>query len=378
MRILLFVHRYWPSVGGVEKYIQELAKALIALGHDVRVVAGAHIGGLPESDVHEGIRVDRFPAQRSPIRCRAWFWRNRRCFTNADVVHVSNTHMLEYLRRMAGPVIPRRKLFLTRHGMSYVYPVPETEIRRAKRSREWVSGVVHDGAFIEKWLGVPADLCPDQGLSPVADEIEPIPEPPPNSAVFIGRLEPDSGIRIYFDGVRRLVQEHHRSFELRVYGDGSLMPRLRDEVERDGLPVRFFGRVLDAQRHIVDSCFAFIDGRMAMQEAMARRRLVLPAYVDPLKRDYVGTEPFSPYLIPVASGEELARRVAFYADHPAERAVTVERAFAFAQTLNWEKTATAYLQFWGERLANPRSETPWLTRVKRAWRLSREARVPVA
>ncbi|MGD2109076.1 MAG: glycosyltransferase family 4 protein [Phycisphaerae bacterium] len=372
MRIAFVVHRYWPLVGGVEKYIHELAKALIAMGHDVDVITAALKDGLAIREVHEGVQIHRFPALRSRMRSRLWFLAHFALLQRADVVHVSNTHMLETLWRTLGILVDRRKVFLTRHGMSYVYPVPEAEKRRAVRSLRMACGVIHDGAFIEKWLGVKPDLCPDQGLSPVADDIEHTPEPPPRSATYIGRLEPDSGIGIYMDAVRRLVHEHDRAFELHVYGDGSLAGELSEQASREELPVHFHGRKPDAQRHINDTCFAFIDGRMAIQEAMARRRLVLAAYVDPLKRDYVGTEPFSPYLVAVGSGAELAERVCHYIDHPDQRRALVERAFEHARTLSWRRTAEAYLRVWQQRLADPLPGPSMLEALKLGWRLNRE------
>ena len=354
MKILFLVHRYWPAVGGVEKYVHELAKALGALGHHIEVVAGATREGLPESEVYQGVVIHRFPAFRSPLRARLWLWRHLHLFRRADVVHVSNTHVLEYYWRTVGFLLDRRKVFLTRHGMSYIHPVPASEKRRAVRSLRLAAGVVHDGAFIEKWLGVKPDLCPDQGLSPPASALEPIPEPPPESAVFIGRLEPDSGIQLYIEAVALLNRKHGRPFGLEVYGDGSLRTPLRERVAQQQLPVRFHGRTPDAQRHISESCFAFLDGRMAMQEAMARRRLVLAAFVDPLKADYVGTETFSPFLVPVGDSAELARKVVHYIDHPEDRAALVGRAFEHAQTLTWQRTAEAYLALWRDRLTRPR------------------------
>ncbi len=378
MRILFFVHRYWPDVGGVEKYIHRLARALYAMGHEVHVLAGVTRADWVPSEDHEGVSVHRFPMYRSPFRARCWILRNIRLLQNADVIHVSNTHMLEFFWRMVGGLISRRKVFLTRHGMSYLYPVPDWEKRRAVRSLRLAAGVVHDGAFIQKWLELEPDLCPDQGLFPPADELTPQPEPPPNSAIYIGRLEPDSGIRIYLDAVEHLNRSGSRPFRLDVYGDGSLGPSLEARIRREQLPVVFHGRVPDAQNHITDGCFAFIDGRMAIQEAMARRRLVLPAYPDPLKRDYVGTESFSPYVVPVADGVDLARRVVHYIERPGERCALVERAFGHARTLTWERTARAYLGFWVQRLARPvRGDSRWAM-IKTALALHHEASLPKA
>ena len=373
MKIVFLVHRYWPSVGGVEKYIHELGRALLAMGHQVEVVAGAHTGGLPPTERHDEIRIRRFPAHRSPLRCRAWLWRRRSLFAHADVVSVSNTHMLEYYWRMLGPLADPRKVFLIRHGMACNYPVPDSQKLRARRSLDLAAGVIHDGQFIEKWLAVKPDLCPDQGLNPEADRLPAVPEPEPDSAIYIGRLEPDTGIRIYLDAISQLTRRRGQPFTLHVYGDGMLMTELRATVEQKSLPVVFHGRTPNAQDHITDSCFAFLDGRMAIQEAMARRRMVLAAYVDPLKRDYVAGESFSPYLIAVAKGADLAERATYYIDHPGERAILVQRAFEHSRKLTWARTGEAYVRFWQERLACPRFHLTWPQRLKATWTLEREA-----
>ncbi|MCH8147915.1 MAG: glycosyltransferase family 4 protein [Planctomycetes bacterium] len=374
MRILFFVHRFRPSVGGVEKYILELARALSEGGHTVSVVAGDHIGSLPARESYEGITIRRFPATRSPQRCRWHLLRMRPLFRSADVISVSNTHMLEYYWRMFGPQVEPHKLFLIRHGMSCVYPVPDGEKRRAKRSVGLVRGVAHDGEFIEKWLGIRPDLCPDQGLSPAADRLDPVAEPPPTSATYIGRLEPDTGIHTYIDAIRILTKRQGRCFKLHVYGDGSLMGSLRDLVHRDDLPVVFHGRTANAQEKIVESCFAFLDGRMAIQEAMARRRLVLAAYVDPLKRDYVCVESFSPFLHAMGDAEAFAAKTMHFIDNPEARADGVAQAYRFVCGLRWSDAAKTYAKFWQERLGLPFAKA---SRWKCAWvatRIAQEAK----
>lgn len=349
MRIVFFVHRYWPCVGGVETYVRRLAGAMLTLGHQVDIVTGATLPDVAEKETHEGVSIHRYPALRSPLRSRYWLLRHRHLFTEADVVQVSDTHMFEYFRRMLGPAVGRQKVFLTRHGMSCICPVPEQEKRRARRALGMAAGLVHDGEFIEKWLGVTPDLCVDQGLCPQADDLRPVPEPPPTSAVFIGRLEPDTGIRLYIEAVRILTRDWDRALELRVFGDGSLAAELRETVERDNLPVSFHGWTPDAQDRITESCFAFVDGRMTIQEAMARRRLVLSAYNSPLKKDYLCGESFSPYLSAAGGGDQLARKVAHYIDHPDERSAIIDRAYQHARTLTWARTARAYLDLWEKK-----------------------------
>lgn len=350
MRISLLTHRYWPHVGGVEKYVHELAKALVGMGNVVNVVAGDTTGGLVQREDHDDVAIHRFPATRSKARCHLWFIRNHRLFTKADVVHISNTHMLEYFRRMIGRVVDKRRVFLTRHGMSCQCPVSSSERARARRSLKHVAGVVHDGVFIGKWLGVTATICPNQGLSPEADVRRVTPEPPADSAVYIGRFEPDTGARMYVDAVRELTRVRRIPFRLDMYGSGSLVPELRTTVQRERLPVVFHGSTPDAQDRIAAACFAFVDGRTVIQEAMARKRLVLAGYTDTRKRDYVCGERFSPFLVPVANATELVDRTIYFIEHPDERRRMTERAFDHACTLTWRRTAVAFMDMWQQRL----------------------------
>ena len=201
-------------------------------------------------------------------------------------------------------------------------------------------------------------------------------EPPPDSATFVGRLVPDSGIETYIDAIALLESRYNSPIHLHVYGGGPLEASLRERVDREGLSVTFHGWRADAQQRITQTCFAFIAGRMAMQEAMARKRLVVAAYASPLKRDYVRGEPFSPYLVSGGDAESIAEQVAYYAAHADERRRLIAEGHAHARTLSWKRTAAAYLDLW----SRPLSQAPALCRlglVKRirlAWHHRGEAR----
>lgn len=367
MKVLFFVHRYWPSVGGVEKYVRHLAVALHNRGHEVSVVAGDAQGGLSESELVDGVAVHRFPASRSTMRCRLWLWRHRELFVSADAIQVSNTHMLEYLWRMLGPCLDRRRIFLTRHGFGGVYPVPDQQKLRAQRSLRLAAGFVHDGEFIARWLEVSPDLVPLQGLSPRADELPFVTEPPPTSAIYVGRLEPDTAIQLYVDGVRDLVVAHRRPMTLHVYGGGSMLAALRARVADEQLPILFHGTTQDAQHQIGKHCFAFVNGRMAIQEAMARRRAVIAAYGDPLRKDYICGESFSSYLVAVGSGAELASQVIRLIDQPVDRHKLTEGAFLYARTLNWDVTAGAFENLWLAHGAQHQAPLKLLEKFAMSW-----------
>ena len=60
----LFCANYLPNIGGVEKYVYNLSKQLIALGHDVTVVT-SNVFDLPCYEIDEnGIEIFRLPCHR--------------------------------------------------------------------------------------------------------------------------------------------------------------------------------------------------------------------------------------------------------------------------------------------------------------------------
>ncbi len=68
MRVLMIAQFYAPVVGGEERMVEELARALTARGHEV-AVATLRSPGLPDVEVRDGVRIHRLPglAARLPL-----------------------------------------------------------------------------------------------------------------------------------------------------------------------------------------------------------------------------------------------------------------------------------------------------------------------
>lgn len=77
MKVLHVLHRYWPAIGGSERYVQALSEYLTELGHEVtvwttdalEVTALWRKGGrrvAVAEEVHQGVRVRRFPLRYLP------------------------------------------------------------------------------------------------------------------------------------------------------------------------------------------------------------------------------------------------------------------------------------------------------------------------
>jgi alpha-1,3-mannosyltransferase len=117
VRVALVTRVFWPNVGGIERHVEWLARALHRRGHQVRVVtldrAFEDGRALPADDVLDGIPVRRIPfrgSTRYPLA--PWVLRE---LGDADVVHV---HAVDFLADwlVATKVIHRRPVVLSTHG----------------------------------------------------------------------------------------------------------------------------------------------------------------------------------------------------------------------------------------------------------------------
>lgn len=350
LTITWLVKRFWPEVGGVEKYVLELGRELAEMGHSVRVVAGDPTGSRARHERHAGLSIHRYPSRRSPWRA-AWGLRALApLFRQADVVHISDVEMFERYEVVLSRGVGARPIFLTRHGMGLRDPVSQEDRERHRRARKGVAGLLDDGTFIQRRYGQTPDCVPDPGLRPTADEMVQRPPPAQPSAAFIGRLEPDSGIDLYLDALACLRDCHGTDLPLTVYGDGSLKPRLIERAMRERLPVSWQPSAPDAQDRLFEGTLAFVSGRMAIFEAMARRRPVVAAYVDPLKRDYVCGEWFSRHILTGSSGADLANRVLPLMRDACLCEQAAREAFEPVRRLSWRTTARQYVAVWRQAL----------------------------
>jgi glycosyltransferase involved in cell wall biosynthesis len=116
VRILLTSHRFWPSVGGTEEVVEQLARHHAQAGHDVTVFTSDE-PGTPEREEREGYLIRRFPLQRrGKFRFPPKSYREAVLAPGWDVVHLhgqrvwSTDYLYRHLRRSAAPIV------FTAHG----------------------------------------------------------------------------------------------------------------------------------------------------------------------------------------------------------------------------------------------------------------------
>lgn len=72
MRIAVFASALYPSLGGVEELVRELAHAYRHRGHDVLLITNRWPRSLPPEDSLDGIEMYRFPLRTPAASVKAW------------------------------------------------------------------------------------------------------------------------------------------------------------------------------------------------------------------------------------------------------------------------------------------------------------------
>ena len=257
MKILISVSNYPPLAGGLGVYSQNLGKALVKQGHEVRVLT-LEGDSLKEEQV-EGLSVIKIPRRlgyrdvfATPLG-QASLARIRSEIGVSDVVNAHTryfplTQISVALGRQAGvPVV------LTEHGGGFVKStsalttigarlVDLTLGRKALQSASQVLAVSHRGQdFIKELSGVNATIV-GNGIDlefwnrskALGSSFRSSHEKGKLNVVFVGRLVAEKGWRPLLDAWSMLSSSVRENFRLVFVGDGPDFKKLRRLIVQSG------------------------------------------------------------------------------------------------------------------------------------------------
>lgn len=332
-RVLMLAPSFAPRRGGVEKHVLRVSRELVAAGLEVRVATPRWDEGWPVEEEVEGLPVLRLSRDRRTGSRALGEW-----VRWAEVVHTHDAYpFLKYylpyrLRRRRPPTV------VTFHGYE-AYPVP-LEARILRRLVLWLTHEqICAGAFIPKWYHFHCDHI-------THGAVDAPPELPAggNGAVFVGRLDADTGLLTYLEGLVRLRERHQVNLPLRVIGDGPARKDAEQRALQARLEVEFVGQVEDVAPALRAAKFALVSGLLSMLEAMAYGAAVLAVYDNPLKEDYLRLFPGARHIAIAGSADELADDIAELLACPETLERTLSAAYAFAREQTWERLAQLYLR----------------------------------
>jgi glycosyltransferase involved in cell wall biosynthesis len=347
----MVAERLPPAIGGVERHVAGLARQLSELGVEVVLAAPAHLPGLPAEQQLHGARLLRMPyaANKRAAYRLAWRWwqENRALLAWADVLHFHEVYALLHL---SAPLLlrttPRR--CLTYHGYEMRYPIPPRARLYRRLAARLARSYLCVGAYLTRWFG----LHP-QDVTYGAVELPPYPAAPPPrtaTALFLGRLDADTGADLCLRAAAILQREYGLALPVALCGDGPARPALEALALREGVVTRFTGFLADPAPLIASASLVFAPGYLAMLEAFASRRPVFTVYATPVKADYFRLFPQAERTLSLAaSAPEMASQLAQFLRHPQERSAAIEAAYQVAAGLTWQKLADQYLHLWKKR-----------------------------
>lgn len=131
MNILVQALYFPPEVGGMESHVHQLARGLVRRGHEVTVVTGRSLPGLPEREEVDGIQVHRlpFPGRNTASWALHVAATTPRMLALARHSHVVHAHSFA--------VIPPGALAKRRHGVPLVATIHTSHFLMRAAKRVW-------------------------------------------------------------------------------------------------------------------------------------------------------------------------------------------------------------------------------------------------
>lgn len=339
MNILFFSRLFYPHIGGVEKHILEVSRLLIKKKHKITVVTEQDSLKTKLNETVDGVKIFRMPkfkdGKLKKIRIWKWLWINRRLIQNADVVHCHDVFFWYLPFRF---LFPLKKVFTTFHGYEG-YPLKSKDILIHKISEKLSNGNICIGSFIKKWYKTIPTFVSYGGVNIPKNKVS---NPAKNSAVFIGRLDEQTGILKYVKAVE-IILKKDPNFSFTVIGDGKLKNRISKEI-------KILNARDNASTYFSKYNFAFVSRYLSILEAMAARKLVFAVYDNPLKDDYLRMTPFSKYIIIFNSPSDLVSKIYYYLNNPKAQEEMTEKAFTLVKKHTWREMVEIYLKLWGVNL----------------------------
>lgn len=255
LKILHLCRQYWPSVGGVERFISDLATRTTARGHQVEIATLNRVWNdprrLPEHEVVNGIPVHRLPFVGGPLFFFAPVVYS--LFAQFDLLHVHNTDFfLDFAA--ATRFIHRKPFVVSTHG-GFFHTASHQRLKRlyfslvTRQSLRNASVVVPNSAADERRFGPYARRCVriDNAID-YAKFAQVQPTPVSGRIITVGRLSENKQVGTLL-GVFAVTRQLWPELTLTVVGDGPLRGVLERQAQALGIDklVRWLGAVSDVE-----------------------------------------------------------------------------------------------------------------------------------
>ncbi|NQT30023.1 MAG: glycosyltransferase family 4 protein [Candidatus Saganbacteria bacterium] len=335
----------------MEKHVHEIAKILAKTNELIIVTENNEENSLSEKEKVDGftiLRMKRSSKRYPNIMDKYWFFATHfKLLLAADIIHFHDFGSLYYWYLPFRFILFWKEYYMTFHGWEGQCPPRKKIILIRKLCQYLTRGNICAGEFIVKWYGTRANIVTYGGIDEsILFRQESAPKK--EGAVFIGRLNFDTGIKEIIEALVILRDEFGKRLPLIICADGPLMPQIKKRVEETGLEVEFKGFVKDPFLIARQFKYAFVTGYLGILEAMAQKSLVFAIYDNAMKKDYLELIPHSQEMLEIAgNSSSLAEKVNFHLTHPSADKM-IETAYSFVKNRSIKNLVLEYQNLWSK------------------------------
>jgi len=234
MKVLQITPSFYPSMGGVERVVAELSKALSLRGHYIKVVSASASGCRPESDKLEGIEILRLPSFRPH---GAYYYSKAvakyvsRAGSSYDIVHIHSIHAVSSIQALRASRAFRTVVNPHYHGGGHsnfrklMWLAFRPVCARAMgKTRAVVCVSPAEAQLVGNHFPEVARnirIIPNGCAFPTFEQIN-AEAKNPYGILYVGRLEKYKGV----DLLLRAMEYLDERFSLTIVGSGSMLRRL--------------------------------------------------------------------------------------------------------------------------------------------------------
>lgn len=318
MKALIITESYLPKLGGVEKHIALVKPHLEKAGFEFDI--------FNKSEVFKNRQLKKFLGL---VQIWLELAKQIKLIKKADIIFIHDV-FIYYLPFKI--IFPKKKVVTIFHGWEKIYPVPWKNILYKQLAQKLSSKTISIGSYINKYyrLNDKNNYLSYGSVDLPSTEIS-LTQKDKNSFLYIGRLEKDTGLPIFLE-LLNILSAKKIIFSVKFCGDGPM--------KKDCLK---YGEVLgfvDVKKYLEKSAVCFAGGYLSILEAMAYKNIVLSAFDNELKKDYLLSSPFANGIICADKAQAL------FEDYSnlENRQKLIENNYQLAKKHSFEKLANLYIQ----------------------------------
>ncbi len=342
MRILMLVPSFFPHIGGVEKHTLEISRNLIIQGHDIVIFTLKFDEKLANFEKFNKISIIRL-LKKNYFKIWSQLLKYRSWIKNFDIIHCHDFPTFYWFIPL---LIYNSNLYITFHGFEK-YPIPKIYIFLRKIAEIVAKGNICVGKFITKYYKTKPTFITYGGMNiPKKYELFLPINITQKSALFIGRLETDTGILEYIKAIKILKYDYNVEITLEICGDGKLRNIIEKFSKKYDLKIKINGFINEINDFYNKSEIILCSGYLSILEALSKKKLVISIYQNQLKKDYLMLSPFKKFILIAKTPDEIASYIVKFPEMNEDINNKINNGYNFSLNNDWVNLVQLYMKLW--------------------------------